>query len=472
MKNQSTIKQKTHVKKKLNFSISLNNISSKTESNHIIKKKKIEHHKKNTPPSKISSKCFKINGNISVTLNIEPGDNFTFISHEQTYLTHGLHKYPAKFFPELPKWLIQKYSKKGDIILDPFMGSGTTNIESLMLGRNSIGIDIDPFARFLSRIKTTKLDLKKLQEAQKDIFQLLPKYDYKNINKEDIPKFPYMEHWFKINVAKELTYIKSIILNLKTTKNIKNFYLLCFSSIIRKVSNASNECTRTVIRKKYINPIEPLGTLECFYNAVVSNILKYQDFHELYPSDITAKFPVNWDARNIKLTKNSIDMALTSPPYINAVDYPRTHQLELYWLGLCSSSLVNLKKQYVGTENVYFKDYKELKSTGIDVLDKKLSIVFKKNPRRSYIAYKYFSDMRANLEEVYRVLKIGGKYAIVVGNNHICNEVFENWRYLLAIAKQVGFYEETYFSSEIIRHFMRFNKEDKIKQDWIIILRK
>ena len=75
----------------------------------------------------------RVDGDIPVDLPVNDGDRFLFISYDQSILTHGLHKYPAKFFPELPRWLIQRYSEKQDRILDPFSGSGTTNVEALRL---------------------------------------------------------------------------------------------------------------------------------------------------------------------------------------------------------------------------------------------------------------------------------------------------------------------------------------------------
>lgn len=450
------------------FDLSFQSIQNKHNANN----KKIKFYQNNELEIQTLDSHIKITGNIPKDLQFKQGQNFVFIGHEQTYLTHGLHKYPAKFFPELPKWLIERYSKKGDYILDPFSGSGTTNLESLMLERNSIGIDVDPFAKFLSKVKTTKINIKQLKLMQSQIFESLLSYSNIHIDEDDIPKFPYIEHWFKRHVILELAYIKKTILALNTTKNIKKFYLLCFSSIIREVSNASNECTRTVIRKQYINDIKPLGVLQIFYDKILFNILKYEHFHYLRPKGIKTKFPDNMDAKNIKIPEGSIDLALTSPPYINAVDYPRTHQLELYWLGFYSNSLADLKKKHIGTENVYLKDYKTLNLIGIKSLDRKLTKVFKVDPRRSYIAYKYFIDMSCNLKQVYKSLKKNGRYVIIVGNNNIRGEVFENWKYLSELAKTVGFSEETHFSSEIIRHFMRFNTKDKIKKDWVIILRK
>lgn len=135
----------------------------------------------------------RVDGNIPISLSIEEGQRFLFISYDQTRISHGLHKYPAKFFPELPRWLIQKYSEPGDIILDPFMGSGTSNVEALMLGRHSVGIDVDPFAKYLTKVKTTLLDINDLQESTERLLHKLLNYDPTIINETDIPIFPYRE---------------------------------------------------------------------------------------------------------------------------------------------------------------------------------------------------------------------------------------------------------------------------------------
>ena len=95
----------------------------------------------------------QVDGDIPVDLHAKNEDRFLFISHDQSFLTHGLHKYLAKFFPELPLWLIKRYSQEHDQILDPFAGSGTTNVEALLSKRNSVGIDVDPFSRFISKVK-------------------------------------------------------------------------------------------------------------------------------------------------------------------------------------------------------------------------------------------------------------------------------------------------------------------------------
>jgi len=85
------------------------------------------------------------------------GVDWTFSDAETTYLTHGLHPYPAKFIPQLPHTLIHALSSPGEKIGDIFCGSRTTLVESLLLGRNTVGIDANPLACLISEAKTTRL---------------------------------------------------------------------------------------------------------------------------------------------------------------------------------------------------------------------------------------------------------------------------------------------------------------------------
>lgn len=414
----------------------------------------------------------KVEGNIPVDLEIANGKRFLFISHDQSYLTHGLHSYPAKFFPELPRWIIKRYSQEGEIVLDPFAGSGTTNLEALLLRRHSVGVDVDPFSRFISKVKTTPLDVKELQSAQEQLLKAIVRFDPRKTKGLSIPEFPYRDSWFNKEIILELAYIKKCIGRLKVNSRVKDYFMVCFSSIIRSVSNADDHCTRTVIRKRLKKEIYPSMALRKFAEAIIKKTPRMIDFSTNHPKNIQVNIPEGMDARAIRFPDETFDLAVTSPPYVNAVDYPRTHQLEIYWLGLANGSLANLKKEHVGTESVSTEDYSYLHLLGITEADTKIKKIFNKDPRRAYIAYKYLLDIKKNLKEVYRVLKKDSRYVIVVGNNRIRNEVFENWKYLMAIGKQIGFKIESYFGSEIIKHFIKVPRRERINTDWVIALRK
>lgn len=423
-----------------------------------------------------------VDGEIPIDLKVKNKDRFLFISYDQSSYTHGLHKYPAKFFPELPRWFITKYTKKGDWILDPFTGSGTVNVECLLAHRHSVGLDIDPFARFLAKVKVTPLDIYNLEKAQAWIRERIENFNLNTPSHEEFPSFPYRDNWFNPYILEELTFLKKIITELehnmlapakaKDTQNIVNFFLVCLSSIIRAVSNADDNCTRTVIRKKLNKRVEKGDALSKFIKAINTNVPKMIAFSRDCPPNVKVEIPDEVDARNIKYPDNTFHLAITSPPYVNAVDYPRTHQLEMYWLGIANGSLLPLKRLHVGTESVLRNEYKHLHKTGLIDIDRILGAIYEKDPRRSYILYKYLMDMQENLVEVRRVLKPGGRYVIAIGNNRIRGHLVETWKYLLEIAQRVGFHVDCYFASEIIRHFIKVPREERIETDWVIVLKK
>ena len=185
-------------------------------------------------------RIIQVDGEIPVDLPTKNGDRFLFISHDQSFLTHGIHKYPAKFFPELPRWLIKRYSQERDVILDPFVGSGTTNVEALLSKRNSVGIDVDPFSRFIAKVKVTPLSEKALKASQKSLLESILNYDSTEVSETDFPNFPYRDNWFNKEILLELTYLRNKIQQLMANDDIKDFFKVCLSSIIRSVSNADD----------------------------------------------------------------------------------------------------------------------------------------------------------------------------------------------------------------------------------------
>ncbi|MCY4307147.1 MAG: DNA methyltransferase [Rhodobacteraceae bacterium] len=417
------------------------------------------------------TEALKVTGSIPVDLPVANNQRFLFLSKDQRLYTHSIHKYPAKFFPELPRWIIEKYSKQGDLVLDPFMGSGTTNLEASLLGRNSIGVDVDKFSRFVSTAKTTFLEEKALISAKNQLLDLINQYETKSFV-NGIPEFPYRDNWFKPYILKELAYIKFTIQELDHSQEVKNFFLVCFSSVIRAVSQADNNCTRTVIRKKLNKKVSKGDAISLFLKRVENNTKGMIGLAQAKPKG-DVYIPDDLDARNLNaLVDDSVDLALTSPPYMNAVDYPRTHQLELYWLGFASGSLKELKQQHVGTEVVVAKDYKKLHKTTSKQANKTIESIYELDPRRAYIASKYIDDMESNLREVYRVLKPGKRYVVVIGNNLVRGIRFESWRYFKEIAPSIGFEVEKNFISGIINHFIKVPREERINDDHILVLKK
>ena len=186
------------------------------------------------------------------------------------------------------------------------------------------------------------------------------------------------------------------------------------------------------------------------------------------------RIPEDGDARRLPLEVATVDLAVTSPPYINAVDYPRTHQLEMYLLDLTPPGvpLAEAKRQHIGTEVVRASDYGEPHRYGHKPLDAQVEDLYRVDKRRAYIVYRYFVDMEQNFREVHRVLAPGARYVVVVGNNLIRGREVPTYQYLMAVGERVGFGLETFFASEVIRHFIKVPRKERIAQDWVLVFRK
>lgn len=428
-------------------------------------------------------RLIRITGDLPVDQEIPAGQHLLIISRDQSWMTHGLHKYPAKFFPELPRWAIRKYSAPGDTILDPMAGSGTVNVEALLSGRPSVAVDVDPFARMLVRVKTTALDPDVLATAYAQVCQSLDALATDEAGwtaaRQLIPAFSYQETWFTPFILEELGVIRAAIASVRDLPGLPDrdryeaFFRICLSAIVREVSNADNNCTRTVVRARLNKRIVPGMALRLFRRMMDINVGRMREFAGICPPGVPVDVPDAADARALPLEPGSIDLAVTSPPYINAVDYPRTHQLEMYLLDLSppSQPLAEAKRQHIGTEVVRAADYRTLHVYGHKPLDEQVEWLYGHDQRRAYIVHRYFVDMEQNFREVKRALKPGGRYVVVVGNNVIRGRDVPTHLYLLAVAERVGLQVETYFASEVIRHYIKVPRKERIAQDWVLVLR-
>jgi DNA modification methylase len=427
-----------------------------------------------------SKELIEIEGDPNPSLDIPNKANILIISRDQSYLTHGIHKFPAKFFPELPRYLIRKYSDVGDTVLDPMCGSGTVVLEAMLNNRIGIGIDIDPIAQLITRVKTTPISHATLKMATSKVIHQIESLHQSTKYIPSIPEFHYRDNWFRPYVLDELATIRDSFSVLKSInsegqKQVLDFFNVALSSIIREVSNADPHCTRTVLRKKVIKNISPGDTLLKFSAKLNQQVADMKELTEkIQGMQVPEVVLPKTSALQTGLEDSSVDLAVTSPPYINAVDYPRTHQLEMYWLGLLGDGpLSRVKRKYIGTETVYKNEYQELKSTGHKTLDPILEKIYNLDPRRSFIVYKFFEDMESQIHEMKRVLRPGGRYCIAIGNNLIRGVRVKSHEILAEIAESsISFELEKIFFSKLIRHFIRIPRRERMHGEWVLILRK
>ena len=406
------------------------------------------------------------------------GEFRKYIGRQVSYATHGIHRYPAKFIPQIPRFCLETYSDVGDDVLDPFMGSGTTLLESFITGRDSYGIDIHPLARLIAKVKITPVDPKGLVSSAENLLSSI-RNDCGD-NSAWIPEIPNREHWFRPRVLSELATIKKNIWSTRSGDH-QDFFKICFSSIIRKVSNSDNDSLIpevTSFQKKLdAQGKNSYDALIRFENTVRNKLIDAADMWRL-SKEVGEKFKktpkvsiIGNDARDIALDDSSIDLAVTSPPYASAVHYVSVHKLEMYWLGLINET-AGLDSRIVGTSRAYVADYGSWEPrTNLPELSNILTELMSKDKKSAYVVYKYFDEMRKSFDEVNRVLRRNGRYCMVVGENTFRRVRIPTYRVLAAVAHRSGFdLEKTFMYDVINRHLdiPRWN-DSRIERDYILV---
>lgn len=420
---------------------------------------------------------------------IEQDTILNIVTRDVNPHTHGFHKYPAKFIPQIPKWAITKYlnGDKDKNILDPFCGSGTTLVEGVLAGHNAIGIDIDPLSALISKVKTTRVDGKYLKEISSWLTQQI------GTNKERVfkPDCESIEHWFTKDAIRKLSIIRTLIDEIpeifgdnKKIRDIQDLLIICFSSIIRRVSNADDQSQKTYVSHTKIKVPEEANSV--FLSQLEVYVERAINFSSSINPKAKSKVIVSSSASPLveKLKGIQIDLAVTSPPYIKAIDYVYNQMVELFWIGdlfdMQTQTKQNLKKtRYIGNKHISkteFNNYTPYNTVfKIEKLDAKLQRVYetdKKNGHKhSYVTYKYFAEMERHFAEMAKCLKSCTHYIIVVGDSNVSDVFFDTAEFLIDLAERNGFRLVNKWGYKIKNRYMRFDRKGRggiIEIDWVL----
>ena len=423
---------------------------------------------------------------------------------------HGIYPYSGRILPYIPLFLLSIKaicSPKGKI-LDPFAGSGTILLESLInpiYKRNAIGIEINPIGRLISKVKTTPLDQGILIQKKERIIR-----EFQNIslNSIEIPKTQQYIFWYSEKGLESLTKLKKCINN-QENDDYKDFFWLNFCYLARKISRADPYIPPVVLLKRYkyenspkkikkidetIKNSENPDLIGLFSELVDKNSMMIEylnNFPEIHNRKKTVQ--IIWDdAREMrigafqcagrllkikskKIPKNSIDLIITSPPYLTAQKYIRTSMLEILWLeDILDEKRLNIDKRSIGTETVSLKSicFKDFEISEIDELVIKTMNISK---QRAAEVFQYFRDMQIVLEEMHWILKKGAYAILIVGNNKVAGETIETYRLLQQIGEKCGFVTELILKDPIRTRGMitkRHGNGGLILDEYVLVMRK
>ncbi len=419
---------------------------------------------------------------------------------------HRFHPYCARFPSEIVESVLERYTKPGDSVFDPFCGGGTTLVASLAHKRRVVGSDIDLLAGMLSEVKCTPLAPERYA-AWRAPFVARLAADFEIIARQAIhhqrlrpgaiwsigslrlrlPVFPELTYWFPPRVIAALATIADAAHRCQES-HLERVALVSLSACIiakwpqtlsyamdidhtrphRRVQRLTLDRVLTTYLKRLDRTLACLGMLHEVYRdaGVLDTLPDYS--RVIYPHD--AREPL------LLIPDQSQALVITSPPYFNAVDYPRAHRMSLCWMnGYAPTSLAS-RRHYIG-----------LRHAGEFDLDAWL----RTHPRvrrllpRSILAHlalakrlcAFFADLEEVLIHAWHVLRSGGHAVFVIANNMIKGERIASHAVLVALANSLGFSAVETTPRTIARLHRRFpvgpfGFDGPMTHEYLVVLRK
>jgi hypothetical protein len=352
--------------------------------------------------------------------------------------SHYLHPYPAKLLPHIAHFFLANRILVGpdECVLDSFGGSGTVALETILSGRTALYADANPLGRLITAVKTRPLKPAALAAATIEVRE-----GFRLSQARKLPDVVNLEKWFDPKVTSELIRLRAAIGALKD-ETVRDFMRVTFSAVIRKASNSDPRFSVPVRYRSDVarRDISVVGLFDAQFEANFARIAPLGQLGSLgtvNPAGIDARRLVN--SASEKLPDNSVGMIISSPPYASAQKYVRAASLSLGWLDLVpSKGLRRLEDQTIGREHHAKASWTNVGSTGIDHADALIATIARENQARAKIVNAYLVEMRVALTEAVRVLRPGGCFVLVIGDNTVCGRRFASSDYLRLMLEEMG----------------------------------
>ena len=380
--------------------------------------------------------------------------------HNSPLTIPRVHAYAASFGEDFARELIRESTEEGGVVLDPFVGAGTTALESVLSNRNAIGIDVDPIACRISQILTSRFDVPYFLRAMGNLQERLHGYEgflasspqvYQDLGPGRefeissrafrVPDEPAIAYWFAPSHMATLTVIRETVAGEPDSLVRRAFEVAISSAIIRKWPNTLSyamDIDHSRPHKRHCPRAKTIMDQFALFDRVLSRVRDaVLDIQKTLASVDSSATILEGDAVDLlsTLDSESVEFVLTSPPYLNAIDYPRAHKFSHWWL--FPEAAPPDRSKYLGL--------RQAKANGTDgdcllvvpALSEPLA------PFRNMPIYRnlsrYVLDLASVVDQLHRVVKVKARVAFVVADNVIAGTVFPVSAIIEDLLKRSGF---------------------------------
>jgi hypothetical protein len=315
----------------------------------------------------------------------------------------------------------------GDIILDPMMGSGTVLHQAALKGIRTLGFDLDPLAVLMSTVVTSKIRFEKLALLYKDLIAEIQGTKLSQISlpwiDDDPETLDFIKYWFARKQINSLRKIAFVLQKYKASykgHEIDVLQVALSRIIITKKIGASLAWDISHSRphkKRAKNDYDVIAG----YESSVEKLTAYLQQQAVTKSKSRIRLG---DARNLRSVPTaSVDKVITSPPYLNAIDYMRGNKFSLVWLGYAIAQLRTIRSNSIGTER---KLDNRSNQNEIQQIYSQIDTTTELETNHASMIRRYINDSILLMSEISRVLKNGRKATLVIGNSTLKGVYIEN----------------------------------------------
>ena len=359
--------------------------------------------------------------------------DWSFAQRAKAPQVEGIHPYPAKFIGDIPRSFIENLPiPNGTAVLDPFCGSGTTLLEAQRAGLHAIGIDLNPIACLIARVKTSALPL----GFGDVVIEIIGRA--REVTTLPSPDIPNVDHWFKPEVQIAVGALAKTIASPEYLPWLDQLRL-ALSSILVRVSNQDSDTRYAAVEKNVCR--------EDVFSAFSAAAVKLQ----------RALMSRTWDLPTVRVIEgntlevspldvgNNVGLVVTSPPYPNAYEYWLYHKYRMWWLGF---DPISVKEKEIGARAHFFK-------------------------KNHHTAELFVDQMRLTFDLIDNVLVKSGFVCFVVGRSKIHGKIVDNGDIIETVAQEAGFDVVTRFDRVIKANRKSFNlSHANIKTETLLVFQK